>query len=108
MEGSQGDNVSMVVNTSRLPSPVVAWYKDEEPIVCNSHLEISQDPDHCKLMVSNVTPADSGTYKCVASSVMGTITKKFLLNIEGKLVPCIDVVYSFQQHSQNVLKELVS
>ena len=83
MEGSQGDNVYMVVNTGRLPSPSVAWYKDEEPIVSNSHLEISQDPDHCRLSVYHVTPADSGTYKCVASSVMGTIIKKFLLNIEG-------------------------
>ena len=89
MEGSQGDNVCMVMNTGRLPSPTVAWFKDEEPIVSNSHLEISQDLDHCKLMVNHVTPADSGTYKCVASSVMGTITKKFLLNIEGKLVSSI-------------------
>jgi len=93
MEGSQGDNVCMVMNSGRLPSPSVAWFKDEEPIVSGSHLEISQDPDHCKLMVYHVTPADSGTYKCVASSVMGTITKKFLLNIEGKFLA--DVFSSF-------------
>lgn len=86
MEGSQGDNVSMVVNTGRLPSPVIAWFKDEEPVVSSSHLEISQDPDHSKLIVHHVTPEDSGTYKCVATSVMGTITKKFLLNIEGNVI----------------------
>ena len=83
MEGSQGDNIAMVVQTGRLPAPTIAWYKDEEPIVSDSHLEMIQEPDHCKLLVKHVTPADSGTYKCVASSVMGTITKKFLLNIEG-------------------------
>lgn len=84
LEGSQGDNIAMVVQTGRLPAPTIAWYKDEEPIVSDSHLEMIQEPDHCKLLVKHVTPADSGTYKCVASSVMGTITKKFLLNIEGK------------------------
>jgi len=83
LEGSQGDNVTMVVHTSRLPNPTIAWFKDEEPIISDSHLEITQDPDHCKLLVKHVTSADSGTYKCVASSVLGTITKKFLLNIEG-------------------------
>ena len=84
LEGSQGDNVTMMVHTSGLPAPTIAWYKDEEPIISDSHLEITEEPDHCKLVVNHVTPADSGTYKCVASSVMGTITKKFLLNIEGE------------------------
>ena len=84
LEGSQGDNITMVVHTGRLPSPTIAWYKDEEPIISDSHLEISEEPDHCQLLVKQVTPADSGTYKCVASSVLGSITKKFLLNIEGK------------------------
>ena len=85
LEGSQGDNVTMVVHTSRLPTPTIAWFKDEEPIVSDSHLEIIEEPDHVKLLVKDVTPADSGTYKCIASSILGTITKKFLLNIEGKL-----------------------
>lgn len=79
--------MTMVVHTGRLPAPSIAWFKDEEPIVSDSHLEITQEPDLCQLLVKQVTPADSGTYKCVASSVMGTITKKFLLNIEeGELV----------------------
>ena len=85
MEGSQGDNITMSVHTGRLPAPAIAWFKDEEPIVSNSHLEIIDEPETCKLVVTNVTPADSGTYKCVATSIIGTITKKFLLNIEGKL-----------------------
>ena len=78
--------MTMVVHTGRLPAPSIAWFKDEEPIVSDSHLEITQEPDLCQLLVKHVTPADSGTYKCVASSVMGTITKKFLLNIEGEFV----------------------
>ena len=86
LEGSQGDNITMVVHTDRLPAPTIAWYKDEEPIVSDSHLEVIEEPDNCKLLVKHVTPADSGTYKCVVSSIMATVTKKFLLNIEGNFL----------------------
>jgi len=91
--------VTMVVHTGRLPAPSIAWFKDEEPIVSDSHLEITQEPDLCQLLVKQVTPADSGTYKCVASSVMGTITKKFLLNIEGEFVTFASLLVELCLHA---------
>jgi len=40
----------------------------------------------------NVTPDDSGLYKCVASSKAGSVTRTFEVNIEGMFAMCFTVV----------------
>ena len=84
MEASQGDDVVMEVPLRHLQSPDIQWFKDDEPLESSSHLHFSERPNHCSLLIKFVTPRDTGIYKCVATSDQGSITKKFLVNIEGK------------------------
>ena len=84
MEASQGDDVVMEVPLRPLQSPDIQWFKDDEPLESSSHLHFSERPNHCSLLIKFVTPRDTGIYKCVATSDQGSITKKFLVNIEGK------------------------
>lgn len=83
LEASQGDEVEMEVPLSSHPSPVIEWFYDEKPIESTDKIAISQDTENTKATIPKVEPEDSGTYKCIVSSLKGTTTKSFLLNVEG-------------------------
>ena len=85
MEASQGDDVRMEVSVKGYPVPEVNWYKDDLPVIESDKLRLSRDNGTCALMVKNVTPEDSGVYKCEAKSEKGCVTKRLLLAIEGNV-----------------------
>ena len=84
MEVSEGEDVSMEVPTRHLQSPNVHWTKDDEPLGPAPNRLYPTSPGHTTLLIKSVAPQDSGVYTCVVSSEKGTITKKFLVNIEGE------------------------
>ena len=83
---NEGDEVSLTVTILGKPSPEVQWYKDELNVSKSSNVNTLVKGDQYTLTIYSAKPSDSGVYKCVAKSKMGTATRTFTIHIEGEFV----------------------
>ena len=60
---------------------IITWLKDDEPIKPSSHYDIDAKEGFHSLTIKNVTPNDSGVYKCEATD---DSTSTFNVTIKGK------------------------
>lgn len=81
----EGGDVTLNVTVKGKPRPDVEWFKDDQPLRKTSRLDIKSRGDKFSAVIMNVTPDDSGLYKCVASSKAGRVTRTFEVNVEGML-----------------------
>lgn len=82
----EGGEVSLNVTVKGTPRPDVEWFKDDKPLRKTSRLDIRSRGDKFSAVIMNVTPDDSGLYKCVANSKAGSVTRTFEVKIEGKFL----------------------
>lgn len=87
----EGGEVTLNVAVKGKPRPDVEWFKDDKPLRKTSRVDIKSRGDRFSAVLMNVTPDDSGLYKCVASSKAGSVTRTFEVNIEGMYVMCFTV-----------------
>ena len=80
---TDGDEISLTVNVKGKPDPTVEWYKDDKKLRKTSRVKIDAIGDKFSLVILDVTPEDSGKYKCEASSKAGTATRMFDVNVAG-------------------------
>lgn len=80
---TDGDEVCLSVGIKGKPVPSVEWYKDDKKLRKTSRLKMDEKGDKFSLVILNVAPEDSGTYKCEASSKAGTVTRTFDVNVSG-------------------------
>ena len=83
MNVTDGDELSLTVSIEGKPEPTVEWYKDDKKLRKTSRVKMDAKGDKFSLVILNVTPEDSGKYKCEASSKAGTVTRTFDVNIAG-------------------------
>lgn len=81
----EGGEVTLSVAVKGKPRPDVEWFKNGKPLKKTSRLDVRSRDDKFSLAVVNVSPEDSGLYKCVASSRVGRVVRTFQVNIEGKI-----------------------
>lgn len=79
----EGDEVSLSATIRGKPVPDVQWYKNELIVRKSSNVTTLVKGDKHTLLIYSAKPADSGVYKCVAKSKMGTATRTFNIEIEG-------------------------
>ena len=79
----EGEEVSMEVTIRGKPAPDVEWYKDELSVRKSSNMTTLVKGEKQTLLIYNAKPADSGVYKCVAKSNMGTAMRTFNITVEG-------------------------
>lgn len=80
-----GESLTLSVRLKGKPFPDVRWYKDDEPLESNLHYELCENEREYSLCVCDVRLDDRGIYKCEATSKLGKVTRKFQINIEGKV-----------------------
>lgn len=80
----EGDEVSLEVTIRGKPAPDVHWYKDELNVRKSSNITTLVKGDKYSLLIYSAKPTDSGVYRCEAKSKMGTATRMFTIEIEGK------------------------
>lgn len=90
-----GGNVRLEARIGGVPTPVVEWFKDETPVDTGEHYVKIVDGDRHCLDIIHVSPDDSGTYKCIGSNHLGTVTRVYSLDIEGRLILFILVVAQY-------------
>lgn len=66
------------------PPPFVTWYKSDVPLFDNKRIDIRTRDNLHHLAIRNAKPEDSGTYKCEASSPLGTAYRTFNFKAKGK------------------------
>lgn len=84
----QGKDLKFDVTLKGKPFPKVTWFKNEKPLQGNSHFDISENGREFSLAIRNVAMDDRGVYKCEATSKLGKATRKFQVNLEGRLQVC--------------------
>lgn len=82
----ESGEVTLNVTVKGKPSPDVEWFKNDQPLRKTSRVDMKSRGDKFSAVIINVTPDDSGLYKCVASSKAGSVTRTFEVNIEGIFV----------------------
>lgn len=80
-----GDEVCLSVGIKGKPVPTVEWYKDDKKLRKTSRIKMSAKDGKFSLVILDVTPEDTGTYKCEASSKAGTVTRTFEVNVAGRV-----------------------
>jgi len=70
----EGNNVTVSCSAIGNPSPSITWTKNGSIISTAADSRITFGADNKTLTITNVSRADSGQYKCVASNGLGKAT----------------------------------
>lgn len=81
-EHKLGEPLQMTCKASGVPRPTIHWYKDNQDILINKKVLLSND--NTVLDMKYVTIEDEGNYKCVVSNRLGTEVRETNLKIKGK------------------------
>ncbi|XP_073996018.1 proteoglycan-like sulfated glycoprotein papilin isoform X3 [Rhodnius prolixus] len=73
------------------PAPIVAWYKDGQPLQQNDAVEVKGNI----VIINSAKTEDSGEYKCIASNGLTTHEDKISVLVTGARIPpnCTDSEY---------------
>ncbi|XP_032578299.1 papilin isoform X5 [Drosophila sechellia] len=89
-----GSTIVMSCSVQGYPEPNVTWTKDNVPLYDNERVQITYQPH--RLVLSDVTPADSGKYTCRASNAYTYANSEANVSIQS-VVPvspeCVDNPY---------------
>lgn len=69
---------------SGLPKPVIRWLRNGQELT-GSEPGVSILEDGTLLLLSSVSPLDSGEYTCAAANDAGSTERKYQLKVNGKL-----------------------
>ena len=83
-----GSNIVFNCELEANPEPAVTWFRGSEKLVDNDRIRTSATKDGNKyslnLVVKNVSPDDSGSYKVEAKNALGQMSANINLNLQGK------------------------
>lgn len=83
----EGRTVTFSCEVTGSPLPSVSWFQDDViPLHNTSVVMITQSGSTSHLTLINVTRAEHGKYKCVATSSIGKDFKEAELVVKGKLL----------------------
>ena len=88
-----GANIVFNCELEANPEPTVAWFRGAEKLLDNDRIKTSvtkKDGNKFSLdlVVKNVSPDDSGSYKVEAKNALGQMSANINLNLQGKLRYC--------------------
>lgn len=66
------------------PEPTIRWIREGVPITFLDHPNLRVQDGGRTLQIHNMQLMDIGSYTCVASNVVGNVTKEFLVAILGE------------------------
>lgn len=80
-----GDPVKFQTQAQGNPSPVITWFKDDEPLeIDNNRIKEFKENDIFTLLILETVAADSGCYECVAENAYGKAYTRSQLVVLGE------------------------
>jgi hypothetical protein len=70
----QGERIKLETKISGKPQPNVEWFKDDKKVKDDKRTQTTFDGQNCTLKILPTTLEDKGTYKCVATNEIGSVT----------------------------------
>ena len=70
----EGNDLLLTCNATGNPTPSISWTKDGSLINASGDPRISITEQNTMLRITNVSRADDGQYRCVASNSLGNAT----------------------------------
>ena len=77
----QGATIILFCDVTGTPEPSGLWTKDNIELRSSSRLTISQDKKEVE--IRNLQRSDGGTYSCVFTNTIGSISQRIDLIVEG-------------------------
>jgi hypothetical protein len=80
---NSGDPVKFQSRVVGNPSPVISWFKDDEPLEMTNRIKSFKEEDSYTLLILEGVAADSGSYECVAENAHGKVYTRAFLTVLG-------------------------
>ena len=80
----EGGEVKVAVNLKGKPPPAVVWFKGDTKLKETSRVKMETNGDQCSLVIINLKPDDSDTYKCELKNKAGTAARMFVVTVTPK------------------------
>ncbi|CEF63660.1 Hemicentin-1 [Strongyloides ratti] len=86
-----GKTITLSTVVDAIPMASISWYKDGLPIKLTSNMSTDFDEENgrCTLTLKDVTEADTGAYRCIATNIHGTTNTACLVGIK---TPKIEII----------------
>lgn len=84
---NSGDPVKFQTQAKGDPSPLLVWYKDDEPLEMSARVKEFVEEGIHTLLIMEAVAADSGCYECVAENEHGKTYTRAHLNVIGDKAP---------------------
>lgn len=78
---AEGQPTSFRTRVTGKPAPIPQWYKGDQLIKPSKYFQMQKDREYYTLRVSEAFPEDEGTYKCVLTNPVGTVTTTAKLKV---------------------------
>ncbi|XP_069797804.1 palladin isoform X2 [Narcine bancroftii] len=82
-EVTEGSTVRLECRVLGNPPPVVRWFCEGRKLENTPDIQISQNGDVCKLVITEAFEDDTGRYACIATNSFGTDSTSAEVYIEG-------------------------
>ena len=90
---TEGGELLLTCNATGNPAPSISWTKDGFLINGSGDPRISFTEQNTNLSVTNVSRADVGQYRCVASNSLGnTSSNAAILDVQCKFTGSVDMI----------------
>jgi hypothetical protein len=80
----ENEEIRLEVNVSGKPEPRVKWFKNNFAVMQTGGLRLEQKSGKYSLVVAKAKQSDSGSFKCVASNIVGSVNKVFPVSVKGE------------------------
>jgi hypothetical protein len=80
----EGEEFKLSCKVSGEPQPTVTWLKNDKEITFDKRVKSSFDGQQSSLTLTNLSPDDSGKYKCVVKNDLGSVVSSADVVVEKK------------------------
>lgn len=80
----ENDELRLEASVIGKPEPRVKWFKNNFAVMQISGNRLQQKDGKYTLVVAKAKQSDNGTFKCVASNIVGSANKVFQVNVKSK------------------------
>ena len=87
---TEGDTVLLYCTGYGNPLPSIIWYYNNTTINYYNTTATDMYTVHSVLVLTNVSPYDSGAYRCQLTSVLNTISRDIAFTVQG-MVQCMSL-----------------